>query len=160
MKFKLNELNWPTLILILVVVVAAIFAAIKGFSAMKDLFTKTDDERLNDQIEKEVTGINTQTLTSMQIQQSAEQLHSAMAKAGTDEDTIIRIFTQLNTLGDLYAIIRAFGKRPYWFDGSGGVISGFFADDLNLVQWIQKDAENLIPEINSIFVSKAINFQM
>lgn len=161
MKFKLNELNWPTLILILILVFGVIYLLIKGAGTLRDWFTKTDAEKIADEIDDDVSKPgNAQTLSSLQLQQSAEQLHSAMARFGTDEEAIIRIFNQLQTLGDLQGLIKAFGLRPYAGDGSGGFINSLFETDKNLIQWIQADASDIIPTINEILVSKAITFQL
>lgn len=85
--------------------------------------------------------------------QAADTLQSAMFDAGTNEDSIFRIFKQLKNGKDLYQLIAAFGVRPY---RTFGVKQG----DYNLSQWFNEElSSGETDTLNKILKSNKIAFQ-
>jgi lipopolysaccharide biosynthesis protein len=97
------------------------------------------------------------TITKAQAGAFAEKLHTAMDGYGTDEDSIINVFTHLKTDGDFAYVQAAYGIRE--------VSSGKFNPEPNfkgsLTGALANDLSNTyIKQINNILKSKKISYRI
>jgi hypothetical protein len=70
----------------------------------------------------------------------ANQLFNAMEGAGTDEDTIIRIIKQLQTLDDWKQLVKAYGTREltsFWITTNTGTLQSALQSELS-AKYIQQ----------------------
>lgn len=81
--------------------------------------------------------------TEQQYQTFAAKLYRAMKGAGTDEDAIYAVFSELESRSDLMKVMAAFGVK----------------DGMTLNEWIADDCnQSEIDRINSILAIKGISF--
>jgi hypothetical protein len=111
-------------------------------------------EKAGDEIKEELKQGEKPTFPLSNYETFANQLVSAMFDAGTDETTIFNIFKKLKNSLDYLYLIKAFGKRSYYYFGIN-------QGDYNLSQWLTEELSgDEINEINKILSSKGINYRV
>ena len=94
------------------------------------LFSKTDVTDITD-----IPIDNTKlSITQTQATQIAENMYNAMNRFGTDEQTLFDSVTPLNG-EDLTLVVKTFGIRRYFVNGSGWLIG----QNLSLQGWLKAE---------------------
>ena len=121
---------------------AGLFLGYKVYGSIKESQRKKRiQERVNSEEERALMKSKERTIDDMTAESIAIALYEAMDGIGTDEDAIYNVLIERNRLtsGDIVAINRAFGVQPYGTYGSPWWGDG---DELNLVQWFQRELSN------------------
>jgi hypothetical protein len=85
---------------------------------------------------------------------AADAIEKAVFDVGTDEDSIFRVFADLNGDGDFVALFNAYGIRRYFS------FSTLFVD-LNLTQTLQEELTRTeITELNNLLASRNITYRI
>lgn len=88
------------------------------------------------------------------FQVAADAIQKAVYDLGTDEDTIFRVFEDLNGDGDFIALFNAYGIRGYFSFSTLWV-------DLNLTQTLQEELTNKeIRDLNQVLNQRNITFRI
>lgn len=138
---------------IAVVIVVVIIAFRIALPFIKNILANLKPSSENQAINQIGNEIQTSKLSYplSQYQTWAGRLFEAMDGAGTDTDTVLSIFDQMQNVNDVKQLIYSFGNRKssIWFSG----------DAETLPQWLQNDLEaDYINQINQSFISKNINY--
>lgn len=125
-----------------------------GYWGLKTLFTRNYSKETTRQSQRDADQLKGNlTYSQTWYKQAADTLRAAMFDAGTDEETIYRIFSALKNAKDLYTLVSAYGVRPYYS-------FGWKQGDYNLGQWFTEELSSAeISKINAILASKKIDFK-
>lgn len=132
-----------------VITIVIIVAIVLLVNYAKKTAEKRKERKQNNEIlqrqKDEANAITAQrTLTDSQINSFVAKLYKAMKGIGTDEVAVYNVFSQIENLANLYALIAAFGIKD------GETLSEWIYDDLN---------SNEISRVNEILASQNINYK-
>jgi len=148
-----KNINLVLLLKIAVVVVVLIIAFRIALPFIKNILANLKRSPENQAIDEIGNEIQTSKLSYplSQYQTWSGRLFEAMDGAGTDTDSVLSIFDQMQNDNDVKQLIFTFGNRKssIWFTG----------DAETLPQWLQNDLESeYIDQINQSFRNKNITY--
>ena len=109
------------------------------------------------ELTQEAAQAGSATYPNSQFYAWATVLEEAMFDLGTDEDSIIYVFSQLRNNADFLKLKQAFGTRAY----SGGALPVWFNEDLTLEGWLTQElSSDERQEVNSILASRGITYRI
>jgi hypothetical protein len=115
------------------------------------------EEQEAGQLTQEAAQAGSATYPNSQFYAWATVLEEAMFDLGTDEDSIIYVFSQLRNNADFLKLKQAFGTRAY----SGGALPVWFNEDLTLEGWLTQELNSdERQEVNSILASRGITYRI
>lgn len=141
---KLDKNKYITYAIVALIVLIIVLIVKKKF------FTKTQNEKTIDNVQKDINQ-NDLSYNDSQYSIWADSLYSAMNNLGTDTKTVFLIFSKMQTMSDVLKVIEAFGERRGTFS--------WIAGKETLPEWIGADlSSNEINELNSIIYKTGFQF--
>jgi hypothetical protein len=125
-----------------------------GYWGLKKLFSRNYSKETTRQSQRDADQLQGNLTYSLTwYKQAADTLTAAMFDAGTNEESIYRIFSSLKNAKDFYQLVSTFGVRPYY-------TFGLKQGDYNLGQWFTEElSTSEVQKINNILASKKIDFR-
>lgn len=129
-----------------------------------DIFIKksSSDDKKESEMNQELLQLQQEaTYPDSQYYTFADELESAMENAGTDEETIYRVFRKIKNNKDYLYLQKAFGKRTYSGELFGGLTSLVDPTEDSLEQWLQNElSAEEITKVNKILSNNNVNYSI
>ena len=142
------------------VIIGVIGAAVVGFLVYRKIKAAKEAKAAEEQRNKDISasqqtidklaaaGLQT-TLNDVEVLSLKDKLYNAMKDTGTDNDAIAQCFARIQTKGDWYAVMKAFGTPAYGTFGAPVFGSG---TPLDLIGWCRE-------ELSGEYLKKAEDLQ-
>lgn len=129
-----------------------------------DIFIKgksSEDKRELEQNQEIQQNTQEPTYPDSQYYTFADTLESAMENAGTDEESVYRVFRKIKNNKDYLFLQKAFGNRTYSGELFGGLTSLVDPTEDSLEQWLQKELNSEeIGKVNKILSNNGVKYRI